>query len=311
MKFQLLSDGSIKVFFKRSYGFIEITSNGNLTNNLFNGEKSKNPFFIVDQTSFAYISNKDEGGLQSFPYKNSTNFSWSYSDSILCLAYNFGLDIIYKSGSKISIQTNNLDIDVGLTNNLVWLASIHGGIDLYTQSGAFVQNILEGKSCTKYFVDDFGGAWITTLESGVFYYSDLDLKQIAVKDDDYITDLLVFGDTMLYIGGYSGGIYKYYNGQITVVGNACTHGVLSYYKYNDKVLFQGQPIREDLNIQSLESNICFLKFSDNPNKKPISIHRNGVYDENLNLLFKLQDQSIMDSEWFEGEIYLGKKNGLT
>lgn len=115
--------------------------------------------------------------------------------------------IVKSFGYEVKLKAVHID-----PQNRILIGGLSGGgIRRYSSSEGIenddFEQFLKGVSITSINEDNDGGFWITTIEKGVFYCSDLDIKlydRLSNFPTDHVSAIAPVDDTRMYVGFRSG-----------------------------------------------------------------------------------------------------------
>ena len=92
----------------------------------------------------------------------------------------FTVVLIDKNGRQCIIENGNMPLGIKEVNdNHFFIGYKYGGALIVNTSGNTVSTFLSGESVSNFLIDNEGGYWFTTLDSGVFYTKNPSIKKIS------------------------------------------------------------------------------------------------------------------------------------
>jgi ligand-binding sensor domain-containing protein len=239
---------------------------------------------------------------------------FSISDYLKIVVTGSMLSIIKKNGLKKEIHFSNKEpIEAGKFDaKHFWVGFRGKGIGIYDLNGCLTQQYLTKHSVTKIIKDSFGGLWISTLDSGVFYLKNNQIKESELGNIG-INSLSSNQKETLYIATFTGDIYSKTESKSINLIHKGINNKPSYVQYSpkeamgyffsDNTFFNNSGYKNRLlGIQKISD--------DNSNTLALSqfstynLFSNKKYTSNT-LNFRIHDISFVDNKLFIGTI-----NGL-
>jgi len=128
------------------------------------------------------------------------------------------LGISDKKGKVKYYESNNYPIGIKRINDSLFFAGYYSaGAEIRHISGKIIQKFLSNKSVTNFLIDIEGSYWFTTLNDGVFYVKNPDIKE---HSKNHISSLVKDNNNRLFAGFYNGKIAEITKNDIKVIKNA-------------------------------------------------------------------------------------------
>ncbi|MGX7666904.1 ligand-binding sensor domain-containing protein [Flavobacterium pedocola] len=269
---------------------------------------------INNEQSISYLSPEKSDFLQ--PYCSAMHRGIVTVSPTIKLVVTDRLVFMHKKGSqlkKISFP-NHEPIEAGTYGkSLFWIGFRGKGVKIFDFEGNLKKTFLENHSVSKVMNDCFGGLWVTTIDSGVFYLAP---NQITTRvfDNSGVSSLTSDADGALFVGVYNGDVYrktsssafeKIHKGVINIPGQVQFFPEQNkVYCYSDNKVFTSEGEQND-KIAGV------LKISDD-NSKALVFSQYGVYTvlEAGKVISDTLNFRIHDISFANNKFYLGTINGV-
>jgi len=200
------------------------------------------------------------------------------------------VQIISKFNVGYTIKTNNLPLRIKAINNTQFFVGYYfGGVKIITNKGKILQEYLKDKSVTNFLVDNEGGYWFTTLNSGVYYIKKpliTIFNQLKKDTYSHIKSLAKKNNKLLI--GYKNGnlaeitphkVYNFYSEKDVVGASLIEYDSVFHKTYvynNGNLKVNGKTVSFFYSIKLSEPSLSGTVFSSFPS---------GFYDINKNKRF--------------------------
>ncbi|WP_248574855.1 LytTR family transcriptional regulator DNA-binding domain-containing protein [Flavobacterium sp. H122] len=223
---------------------------------------------------------------------------------------------LHKKGSlpkKINFK-NHEPLEAGAYgDNFFWIGFRGKGAKVFDFEGNVKKSFLENHSPTKVLKDCFGGLWVTTIDSGVFYMSSNQIDTF-IFDNSGINSLTSDPFGNVYIGTFNGDIYKKTKGNNFKKIHKGVINTPSHVQYFEQkratYFFTDNKVFSSLGYQNKNFHGVLKISDDNPNALVSSQY--GIYTlfENDKLISDTLNFRIHDISFNNGRYYLGTIDGL-
>jgi hypothetical protein len=147
------------------------------------------------------------------PFKTSPQIHKYVNNGILFLSINKSILKIDLAKRKIEKKIKEFAVMSirHLNTNILLVGTVKGGVMYYKADlDTFYYRILDGTTNTCILKDDEDGMWFSTLEKGVFYLPDENIKKHVITEEsgEYISYLTSVKEGELMVGFNNGNLYK-------------------------------------------------------------------------------------------------------
>ena len=204
---------NLTVSFKNRLGIISINSKGEILSDLINSKPLASlGLFYNPKEKFAYKGeiglNKGKLLYQEFKFGHHAEVEYLRGGYVLFL----GGDRVALKDSNNSlvkmIKEDNKPLSIGhFSNELFYIGYENEGFKLYNYDGELITTHLFGLSGVKIFEDHEGGVWFSSINSGVFYVSNKNIKRSGI-DDKHILSLAKDSKRNLWVSTFSRNLYS-------------------------------------------------------------------------------------------------------
>ena len=207
------NNGDVFITFAHRYGFLQIDKNGEVLIKSYVHHEEEDYVILCDHSNepffFRDIGDAYEKQLKG---KYTCRIENQYRDGSIEALYlgeengvilAFDDELIYRSYNNDPERHQKFDHDIiatGLVGDQYWIGFRYGGVKLYEKNGTEIRHFLNDKSVTQLYVDHEDGIWISTLEHGVFKFSNRDMAAVERTIGSKITSLENGNKGNIYIG---------------------------------------------------------------------------------------------------------------
>lgn len=283
---------------KRS-GYLKIDLKGRLYNHLCRFDDI--PVVVNERVGGQDFSYHVGKGLSdtSFVFQQSkkNRTSGKYNVSGVPRTVTIDRTVILNNGNSVEIQsdsntiTQNFDkaiLNLGKFDDThFWIGSFSSGLKIFNLEGQLEKELLKGKMVSNLFKDQEGGVWVTTLNSGVFYFDEIFVKTRNYKNNsiEYVNSITSDENGNVFVGYYNGDIVKWKNKEHQILGNSIFNlAAIVQYVNSDKTtwLYAGESIwsysnntlKKCINTTLLSTSIV----SDQKKHKLLTGYKNWIFD---------------------------------
>jgi len=243
---------NIPVFtFLNALGYLSINAQGDLENNLITSKQDGILQYHVDskQNTFTYVTLDSEeirtqkilgktlGGLHKINGRRFGTVSFGGLNTFI-----LANDSVFRNEngreSILFIGSELLGIDKLDSTHFAVLTRSDGAF-VYNKHGVITQRLLQGKAVSSMYIDHENGTWISTLNDGVFYFKNAEVKteHIKVENEDII-DLAFDNEKRLWIATQNGDVWvKSNNGLKWVSSSQLKRPALLSFNKSDGVMY--------------------------------------------------------------------------
>jgi ligand-binding sensor domain-containing protein len=312
--------------FKTHLGYIKISEEGELTNRL---EKYVKRGVIINETtsevSFTYSLDSSAQIVPLFEnsliVQHSSDFLGTYgylrfgNNSFLIDREN--VYVRKKNNAKI-LDKGNYPLVMGeLDSTHFWVGFRHNGYKIYNNDGILIQSGLESKSVSSLFRDHENGLWVSTLNSGVYYYPQSEVKAInfeSMEGEKSVQDLTVSDQQELYIAFANGNVVKWSDGESSVLYKAekkYPAKVQFYRILKDVIICTDSKIFLASNPDSIISDRgAVISFDDNANGVPAFGNLNAINIGINGRAEHLTKRRVLDLAYTDSGYFVASTDGL-
>lgn len=194
-----------------------------------------------------------------------------------------------------------------------WVGYRSNGIKIYDFAGKCVACFLPHATVSNFFKDCYGGMWISTTDYGVYYLPPNSIRQFKI-DNNVVNSLTKDNNQNLYIGMYSGDIYKKdKKGSLTQIRKTSINfpTYIQFYQSKNNIIY-GNENTLYLGDKVIEKNIIAVTRISDDSKTTLSLAQYSTYSiwgkdkiQTDTLNFRIHDISCVGNK-----IYFGSIEGL-
>lgn len=225
------------------------------------------------------------------------------------------VEILQKNGKAIPIDYGKYQPVAGgkMDANHIWVGYRSNGVKIYDLQGKCVNRFLPHATVSNFFKDCYGGFWFSTTDYGLYYLAPNSITQLRMEND-VVNSLTKDNNQNLFIGMYSGDIYKKARNKKAIKFKKAAENFPTYIQFyeNEKKIaygnadifyLGGKPIAKMVSrvtriSDDTQSKLCFIEFSGY-----------NIWENNT-LLTKTLDFRIHDISCVGDKIYFGSIDGL-
>lgn len=196
----------------------------------------------------------------------------------------------FKNGDASTTYLNHLSV----IDDELWLCTNTGLFLLNNETNIFDQQFFSKTRVTDIEKDFEGGYWVSSIDRGLFYIPNKELKQIKISDYNVYRVCEGPGQSF-FIGTGNGEVYHY-----SILGELLAQLKTDYFSEVEFLHY------EEKGNRLISSHGLFL-LNKNYAYKPIRIGKSISYDNKGNILFNTYNQAILMNENFESEPVLPEK----
>ena len=178
-------------------------------------------------------------------------------------------------------------------NDDLWVSTYSGLYKVSTSTWEISKSYLEKEFISSTTLDFEGGLWITSINSGVYYFYDSDVSEFKLNSETLIEPMcLTRGKNCIYAGFWNGVVGRFdvngYSAQ-TLSNNEIYVSAMFYDEQQDRLLISSQP-------PGYLKNNRYVKFkSDGTGSLKgefIRLRNGGLINASINGLYKLENDSL-------------------
>lgn len=215
---QFDEDGSLHLGSEAIYGKVIISKDGEIRSKPYY-KKGISINYVIEQFAnniigFHYDSINKIQKKNTLVYKTATlllNLAVSLKDEKhIAFTNDNSVYVVDKKGNvitKIENEYNPIGIRE-LKGDHFFVGYHFGGAIIYDSKGNIKKQFLKGKSVSDCLIDNEGGYWFSTLNSGAYYVRESQLKQVNDLIDIPITSITKSNAGELYVGNDNGDVLK-------------------------------------------------------------------------------------------------------
>lgn len=277
-----IHDGDLYISFKTLIGYIRISQQGQLYDHTSGNTLEALLVYETFETGgFAYSLEKgtdfkpifENSDVVLHQTKNGNAINIEGDGSRVIIADNKDI-FIYHDGIPIALELDKYPLAVGkLGDDFFWVGYRFGGFKIYSSNGELLFSDLPEKSVTSLFLDHERGLWVTTLNSGVYYYRYKQIHPSLVPGaaSNSVTDITTDDSNQVYVGYANGDVLKWSRENHTVLFEAQrkSQAKVQYYDSLGEVLINSDHFHFVLsNPDSVFFERGILSYDDNPGHTP-------------------------------------------
>lgn len=203
------------------YGYIEINKKGiikryfDLSSYKVKEERIKGVNLgIRNEINTFFSLHHDYKPQKDIFFINSKNITTSRLDFVFLNENNIvfideKLGVLHKNDGVKYYETEQYPIGIRKINNDSFFVGYYSnGAEIRDISGTIIERFLPSKSVSNFLLDAEGGYWFTTIDDGVFYIKNPDIK---VLSEEHISSLVKDHLNNLYLGFENGNIGRHVN----------------------------------------------------------------------------------------------------
>lgn len=313
------SDGTLYLGGYSLEGYIKITAQGELTRhyplNTMKVATDANLAIKTDSDFFflLYSNYKSDSNFQYVDLKHSPTARIDYSrlNDSLAVIIDKKLGLLSNDGTITYYETEQYPTGIRRIDETSFFVGYYSnGGEIRSIDGTILDTYLPNKSVSSFFIDNEGSHWFSTVDDGVFYIKNPNIK---VKSEQHITSLTKDDHETLYAGLINGDIARVSKNKIDVLhrGLQQDDAIVQFnplnkqlYGYSDAKLF-------NYTSKQASQHITASKLPEFIGTPLISSVSNYFFiHENDSIVAYFSDYKIQDICQFNDTILVGTSSGL-
>lgn len=249
------------ISFKGLNGYLKVSNQGTLSNNTSGYQDEKVLVFErISQGGFAYSLDQSIDFKPIFEGSEVLLHETKNGNAINILALRNTTIVadhkdvyFYNNGLPYPLELDNYPLAVGkLDEDHFWVGYRFGGFKIYANNGELVLSELQDESVTSLCIDHERGLWVSTLNSGVYYYRFNQIQPSLVDESasNSVTDITIDDSNQVYVAYADGNVMKWSKGLYSALfkGQRKSMAKVQYYESLGGVIVNSD------HVQFLSSN---------------------------------------------------------
>ncbi len=221
------------------------------------------------------------------------------------------LGILSKDGTVVYDETEQYPIGIKKINSESFFVGYYSkGAEIKNVSGDVIYSFLPNKSVSNFLIDTEESIWFTTLDDGVFYIKNPNIKTFT---EQHISSIVKDNYEQLFLGFENGNIGQIKNDSIYISyhGLSRNASIVEFDKTNNLIFGYGDGYLKDYTNNYLSYNLGVNKLPENIHDSLLGSSGTGYHKlENDIVKFRKINNRVNDVCLYNNQLLIGTSSGL-